>query len=147
MSEPTGTGEAPAQPASERSDETTVAAEGAATVGETLEAAREMGAALLGLARLEVARAGRGLVGALVLGVAALVLVGVCIVLVVTLLLVGLLKLSGSLLAALALTALLAGGGIWLLLHAARRMLRPLALPATRAELHAVFEPLRKSRT
>lgn len=140
------TSEADVGPTTPEAGATEAGTEGFAAVGATLEAVREMVAALLGLARLELARAARGLVGAALLGVAALVLVGVAIVLIVALLLLGLLELSGSLAVALAVTATLAVLGIWLMLRAARRMLRPLGLPTTRAELQSAFEPLRRPR-
>lgn len=108
-----------------------------------LDAVLEMGAALLGLARLEVCRAGRGLLWALLLGIATVVLMASGLLLLVALLLLGLFHASGSLALALALTIVLLVVGVWLLLHGLRRVLRPLSLPATRAELRAVLEPLR----
>ncbi|WP_297904490.1 hypothetical protein [Metallibacterium sp.] len=106
-----------------------------ASAPNALDAVLEMGAALLDLVRLEVGRAGRGLLWALLIGVATLVLVA--------LLLLGLFHASGSLALALALTVVLLIVGVWLLLRGLRRVLRPLSLPTTRAELRAVLAPLR----
>ena len=106
-----------------------------ASAPNALDAVLEMGAALLDLVRLEVGRAGRGLLWALLIGVATLVLVA--------LLLLGLFHASGSLALALALTVVLLIIGVWLLLRGLRRVLRPLSLPTTRAELRAVLAPLR----
>lgn len=108
-----------------------------------LDAVIEMGAALLGLARLEAGRAGRGLLWALLFGIAIVVLVASGLLLLVALLLLGLVHASGSLVLALVLTILVLIVGVWLLLRGLRRVLRPLTLPATRAELRAVLEPLR----
>ena len=108
-----------------------------------LDAVIEMGAALLGLARLEAGRAGRGLLWALLFGIAIVVLVASGLLLLVALLLLGLVHASGSLVLALVLTILVLIVGVWLLLRGLRRVLRPLSLPATRAELRAVLEPLR----
>jgi len=108
-----------------------------------LDAMLEMGAALLDLVRLEVGRAGRGLLWALLIGVATLVLVALGLLLLVALLLLGLFHASGSLALALALTVVLLIVGVWLLLRGLRRVLRPLSLPTTRAELRAVLAPLR----
>ena len=105
-----------------------------ASAPNALDAVLEMGAALLDLVRLEVGRAGRGLLWALLIGVATLVLVA--------LLLLGLFHASGSLALALALTVVLLIVGVWLLLRGLRRVLRPLSLPTTRAELRAVLAPL-----
>ena len=114
-----------------------------AAIGAALAASREMVAAFAALARLEVERAARGLVRALLLSVAAVTLACITVVLLAALLLVGLLHLLGSSMAALAVTALLSGLGTWLLLRSARLSLRPITLPVTRAELSAALEPLR----
>ena len=114
-----------------------------AAVPGALDAVIEMGAALLGLARLEAGRAGRGLLWALLFGIAIVVLVASGLLLLVALLLLGLVHASGSLVLALVLTILVLIVGVWLLLRGLRRVLRPLTLPATRAELRAVLEPLR----
>lgn len=98
---------------------------------------------MLGLARLEAGRAGRGLLWALLFGIAIVVLVASGLLLLVALLLLGLVHASGSLVLALVLTILVLIVGVWLLLRGLRRVLRPLSLPATRAELRAVLEPLR----
>jgi uncharacterized membrane protein YqjE len=119
------------------------AADTSTAVPGALDAVIEMAAALLGLARLEVGRAGRALLWALLLGIAAMVLVASGLLLLVALLLLGLVHASGSLALALALTIGLLVVGVWLLLRSLRRVLRPLSLPATRAELRAVLEPLR----
>lgn len=115
---------------------------GAATAG-ALDAVIELVAAVQALARLEVARAARGLLWALLLGVATMVLVASGLLLLVALLLLGLLHASGSLALALALTIGVLAMSTWLLWCGLRRVLRPLSLPATRAELRAVLEPLR----
>ena len=116
---------------------------GTASALGALDAMLEMGAALLGLVRLEVGRAGRGLLWALLIGVATIVLVALGLLLLVALLLLGLFHASGSLALALALTVVLLIIGVWLLLRGLRRVLRPLSLPTTRAELRAVLAPLR----
>jgi uncharacterized membrane protein YqjE len=103
----------------------------------------ELVAAVLALARLEAARAARGLLWALLLGVTAAVLVTACLLLVVALLLLGLLHVSGSLALALAMTIVVLLVATWLSWRGLRRVLRPLSLPATRAELRALLEPLR----
>lgn len=109
-----------------------------AQAGAALSALAAWSSALLGLARLEVRRALRGVILAVLLVLAAAVLLGAFVLLGVVLLLLVLHAATHSWLLAVVLALPLLLIAALLVLRAARRAVRPLTLPATRAELAAL---------